>query len=389
MITDWGIPEHVLLDNGREFAAKSITGGASTRYRFKVKEDDIPGLFTALGCTIHWATPYSGQSKPIERAFRDMCSTISKDPRFAGAYTGNTVDAKPENYGSRAIDLEQFLAVVAEGIEEHNTRVGRRSEVAFGRSFADVFDESYQTQPIRKATEAQRRLWLLGAEGIRADRNTGAVWFQGNEFWAEWMQDIAGQRVVVRFDPANFMDGLHVYAADGGYMGHAPVRQKVGFFNMDEARATARARSAWMKAEKAALEAQRKYTAAQIGQTLEDLSAQAETALPKPEAKVVRPTFGKPGIVKAAEARRAAPVEDVTAAQADIVADLAARRAAPVVAEETARDRFRRAHELEQQLAAGAAVTREQERWLSVYQTTSEYLSERQLWDDFGDAIFG
>ncbi len=59
MIDDWGIPEHVLLDNGREFAAKSITGGASTRYRFKVKEDDIPGLFTALGCKIHWATPYS------------------------------------------------------------------------------------------------------------------------------------------------------------------------------------------------------------------------------------------------------------------------------------------------------------------------------------------
>ena len=76
MISEWGIPEHILLDNGREFAAKAITGGASTRYRFKVKEDDIPGLFTALGCKIHWATPYSGQSKPIERAFRDMCSSI-------------------------------------------------------------------------------------------------------------------------------------------------------------------------------------------------------------------------------------------------------------------------------------------------------------------------
>ena len=132
MIETWGIPQHVLLDNGREFAAKAITGGAATRFRFTVKEDDIPGLFTGLGCTIHWATPYSGQSKPIERAFRDMCSSIAKDPRLAGAYTGNKVDAKPENYGEKAIPLADFLAVLAEGIEEHNTRQGRRSEVAWG-----------------------------------------------------------------------------------------------------------------------------------------------------------------------------------------------------------------------------------------------------------------
>jgi transposase InsO family protein len=97
MIETWGIPEHVILDNGREFAAKCVTGGAATRFRFKVREDDIPGLFTSLGCTVHWTTPYSGQSKPIERAFRDFAQTIARDPRFEGAYTGNAPEAKPEN----------------------------------------------------------------------------------------------------------------------------------------------------------------------------------------------------------------------------------------------------------------------------------------------------
>lgn len=317
-----------------------------------------------------------------------MCSSISKDPRFAGAYTGNTIDAQPENYGSRAIDLEQFLTVLAEGIEEHNTRVGRRSEVAFGRSFADVFDESYTRNIPKRATEAQRRFWLLGAEGLRADRNTGAVWFQGNEFWAEWMQAHANKRVVIRFDPENFMDGVHVYSADNAYLGHAPVRQKVGFFNMDEARAHARARGAWMKAQKAALAAQRKYTAAQVGQSLEDLAAAATERLPMAQSKVVRAVFGKGPKVTADEARRAKPVEDISGAQADIVADLNARRTAPIVTEETARDRFRRALDLERIMAAGDPVTREQERWLSVYQTSAEYMSERQLWDDYGDTIF-
>lgn len=387
MITDWGIPEHVLLDNGREFAAKAITGGAATRYRFKVKEDDIPGLFVALGCKIHWATPYSGQSKPIERAFRDLCSTISKDPRFAGAYTGNRPDAKPENYGSKAVNLEAFLAVVAEGIEEHNTRVGRESEVAFGRSFAEVFDESYASAPIRKATEAQRRLWLLGAEGLRADRNSGLIKFQGNEFWEPWMNEIAGQRVVIRFDPAAFFDGVHVYSQDGAYLGHAECRSKVGFFDMDEARTHSRARSAWLKAERSVVDAERRYTATQIGAALDDITP-ADT--PKTEAKVVRPTFGKPTLEMRQAGTGSPPVPQAEIAQLQLamVADLAAHRPRPV-ADETERERFHRALTMERRLIAGDPVTPDQQRWLHQYQNTSEYRAERLVWDDFGDAIFG
>ncbi|MCU0826616.1 MAG: Mu transposase C-terminal domain-containing protein [Tabrizicola sp.] len=391
MIEAWGIPEHVLLDNGREFAAKAITGGAATRFRFKVKEDDIPGLFTALGCTIHWATPYSGQSKPIERAFRDMCQSIAKDPRLAGAYTGNTIDAKPENYGSRAVELEEFLKVVAEGIEEHNARENRRSEVAFGRSFNAVFDESYATAPIRKATEAQRRLWLLGAEGLRADAKSGMIRFQGNEFWEPWLTEFAGHRVVIRFAPADLWSGIHVYAQDGAYLGHAACRLKVGFFDMDEARIHARARSAWLKAQKAEVEAHRTLTAMQLGMTVDALST---APVPRVEAKVVRAQFGKALPEAPARPSGSPPIDEATfdRIQAGVVANLDAARAGKTpaaTAEETARDRFRRALDIERKLEAGEPVTRDQERWLSVFQNTSEYRSERLLWDDFGDAIFG
>ena len=391
MIEAWGIPEHVLLDNGREFAAKAITGGAATRFRFKVKEDDIPGLFTALGCTIHWATPYSGQSKPIERAFRDMCQSIAKDPRLAGAYTGNRPDAKPENYGSRAVPLEDFLKVVAEGIEEHNARENRRSEVAFGRSFNAVFDESYGTAPIRKATEAQRRLWLLGAEGLRADAKTGMIRFQGNEFWEPWLTEFAGARVVIRFDPADLWSGIHVYAQDGAYLGHAECRLKVGFFDMDEARIHARARSAWLKAQKAEVEAHRKLTAMELGMQIDSM---ATTQTPKPEAKVVRAQFGKAVPEVPVRPSGSPPIDAGTfeRIEASVVANLDAARAGkvpPPAAEETARDRFKRALDIERKLEAGEPVTRDQERWLSVFQNTSEYRSERLLWDDFGDEIFG
>jgi putative transposase len=375
MIETWGIPSHVLFDNGREFAAKSITGGAATRFRFKVKPDDPLGLFENLGCKVHWASPYHGQAKPIERAFRDMCSSIAKDVRFEGAYTGNRVDAKPEDYGSRAIDLEYFIKVVGEGIAEHNTRANRQSEVAYGRSFVAVFDESYATAPIRKATEAQRRLWLLGSEEIRADSQTGEVWFMGNQFWDPWMADIAGQRVVVRFDPAEFHAGLHIYAQDGAYLGHAQVRDAKGFFDADEARIHSRARKDWMNAEKKALAAAKKYDALTVGAMLDAI---APANLAPPEAKVVKAVFGKPGAVNT-PARSAETAE---------IASLAAHRA-PAPAADGPRALFRRALDLERQIAAGEAVTVDQERWLRGYQTHPDYVGERLLWDAEGDTIFG
>lgn len=381
MIEDWGIPEHVLLDNGREFAAKLITGGAQTRFRFKVREDDIPGLFVGLGCEIHWATPYAGQSKPIERAFRDMCDAIAKDPRFDGAWTGNKPEAKPEDYGSRAVPLEQFLAVVAEGIEEHNLRQGRRSEVAWGRSFAEVFAESYARSQPRIATAAQRRLWLLGAEGLRADSKTGAVRLEGNQYWSDWMHAIAGKQVVVRFDPADLHGAVHIYDADNRYLGEADCHKKEGFLSIDAARLHAKQRGNWLKAERKALAAHKVLTASELGV---DLAAVAPaTPVPTPDAKVVRGLF-KPTSRPAPEA---APQPGFEAAQAVVIADLAARRAAQPT--EEPRARFGRALELERAIEAGTPVTPEQAQWLRVYQSTPEYRAERMLWSDFGDAYLG
>lgn len=147
-----GIPDVCYMDNGRGFAAKLITGGTPNRYRFKVKEEEPTGVLVSLGVDVRWTLPYSGQSKPIERAWRDLCDSIAKHPAFEGAYTGNKPDAKPENYGSRAVPLDDFLQVVGQGIALHNARTGRRTRVCAGvKSFDQAFADSYSKSIIRKA----------------------------------------------------------------------------------------------------------------------------------------------------------------------------------------------------------------------------------------------
>lgn len=46
MIETYGIPRHMLFDNGREFANKWLTGGTPTRFRFKVRDDGLAGRRT-------------------------------------------------------------------------------------------------------------------------------------------------------------------------------------------------------------------------------------------------------------------------------------------------------------------------------------------------------
>jgi hypothetical protein len=376
MVERYGIPEQALLDNGREFAAKVITGGAPTRFRFKVMEDDIPGLLPMLGVQVHWATPYSGQSKPIERAFRDLCDRVSKHPAFAGAYTGNKPDAKPENYRSRAVDLDVFRTVLAEEIKAHNERPNRRSEVAYGRSFKDVFDEGYKTAPIKKATAEQRRLWLMGAQGVRAKDGNGELSLLGSRYWSEWMYRIAGQKIVARFDPDNLHAGLHVYDLDGQYLGAAACVKKGDFFGVSDAREVARKRGQYLRTAKAEAKAQRELSAAEIAAKLRAAGEEVE-ADDLPEADVIQLTTAHRKAPKPTERPVAArPVEAAPVARLD-------DRRAPV-SNESAEDRFNRAVELEEILSDGHSLTAEQENWLREFQKSAEYKTQKDLRDAFG-----
>lgn len=285
LFRNWGIPKKCLLDNGRAFASKMITGGAKTRFRFKIKDDDPTGVLTALGVEIHFALPYRGQSKPIERAFRDMCDAIAKHPSFAGAYTGNRPDAKPENYGSKAVPIEDFRRMVDACLAEHNRREGRRTETARGRSFDATFAESYAAAPIGKATAEQLRLTLLTAEDRPVDRQTSVITLEGNRYWAPELSAYAGKRVVVRFDPDNLHDEVHVYAREGQFIATAPVIAAVGFF--DKASAGAR-----RKLESNARKLARELAAQHELLKASDLAAMLpdyEDETPAPQPTVIRP----------------------------------------------------------------------------------------------------
>jgi putative transposase len=280
MVESAGIPDQIFLDNGRAFASHWITGQARKRFRFKVKEEDPRGLLTTLGVETIFTTPYSGQSKPIERAFRDLADMIARHPRCAGAYTGNKPDAKPENYGTRAIPLDDFREHVAEQIADHNAQDGRRAANCAGRSFDTTFACAMETAIVTRPTAAQRSLWLLAAEGVRAQKGSGEIHYQGNRYWHAALNQHAGRKVTIRFDPDALHRPVKVYDLDNVLICEAACIDDTGFRDVEAARHHGRARRDYVRAIAAQKEAHARLSAEQLADILDRGSLPTRTAEP-------------------------------------------------------------------------------------------------------------
>ncbi len=281
-----GLPEHIFLDNGRGGMSKWLTGGMTFRFRFKIKREDPVGLFESLGIKVHATRPYHGQSKPIERAFRDLENHMRARPELTGAWCGNRPDAKPENYGNKAIALDVFLRVMDGEIAAYNRRLNRRTEIARGLSFQKVFDESYVKSPIRKATQAQLRKCMLAIERVFVSPKDSTINLFGNRYWSEVTQLNRGQHLAARFDPGNLQnpEAIFLYTLDDSFIGTCEVRDVVGFNDADAARDFHRAKKLHKRGIRMQAEAERRMDDAELRGLMVDAATPEAAA-----AKVVRP----------------------------------------------------------------------------------------------------
>ncbi|CFB66631.1 transposase domain-containing protein [Yersinia enterocolitica] len=296
LIENYGIPQQLTIDNTRAAANKWLTGGVPNRYRFKVKEDDPMGIIPLLGIKLHWTSVLfgrgHGQAKPVERAFSHggLGETVDKHPLLSGAHTGDNPMDKPDNYGSRAVEADVFLKVLAEGIAFWNRRTKRQTEICRGvMSFDQAFEESYQQSQVRKATAEQRRLLLLPAEAVRISESGTFVMEAGgkinqrrNRYYSERLIGLKPNKVIIRFDPQNLHNSVLCYTLDGRFIGEAQCIENVGFGDTQAAREHKRNRTQFIKRTKEAAAAQKRMS------TLEAAELMPETVPPAPpESRVV------------------------------------------------------------------------------------------------------
>src|SRR5690606_13681396 len=139
------------FDNTRAAANKKASGGTKRRNRWRHKEGEPLGYLPALDIDVHFVKPNHGQSKPIERAWRDMKEGIERDPRCADAYSGDDPRER-EGRKPRPMPLALFEQVVSDAFAVHNTTPGRRSEICGGTlSFAEAFERDFANSVLPKS----------------------------------------------------------------------------------------------------------------------------------------------------------------------------------------------------------------------------------------------
>jgi putative transposase len=241
------------------------------RYRFRRRDplkerEEFIGVLSLLDITPHPCEPEHGQSKPIERSFGDFATEkIARHPLCKGAYTGHNPVSKPENYGSKVVPFAEFAALVDQQIALHNQQPGRRTEMCRGiLSFEQAFMESWKTTVPRMLAPSQKFLFLMKSEVVMVRNPVGEIELFGNRFTSAAVAELAGQKVVARFDPQHIQAGIRVYRLDGAFVGEAECIDPVGYDDIDAARDHNRAVRAHVKASKDYAAAEMRITDAEF-----------------------------------------------------------------------------------------------------------------------------
>lgn len=301
VVDRYGLFDALRTDNGRAFTSRKISGGTPHRFRGKADDERI-GLLTLMGAQVGFALPERGQSKPIERAFRDVASEIDTCPEFREAYCGNRPDAKPEDFTGKPVPIALFREVYDRELKALNARPGRRTEMGKGKlSFDEVFSDSYARRPRRDLTAAQRRFFMRDMIYLKPNNDTGALTSHGFRYWSpEHQNTLLAHRyakVAVLFDPTDRSKPVMVLNKDGRMIVDSlPCLKKGKFDSTDDARQHARGKAQRRKAAIAAKKALNLMNDAELN----NLRKRSRPAQPDPEppitdTNVSKPLFGLPG----------------------------------------------------------------------------------------------
>lgn len=73
----YGLPEDVIIDNGKDYRCKDFAGGRKS-VQVETNKPKTTSMLAELNVKVHFALPYNAQTKPIERDFLKIKELLSK-----------------------------------------------------------------------------------------------------------------------------------------------------------------------------------------------------------------------------------------------------------------------------------------------------------------------
>lgn len=392
-ILAWGVPDAVKTDNGSDFVAR-----ATVR------------LFDRLGIEAMRSDAFSPWQKGVvERNIRTFQTDCA---RMLTGFVGHNVAQRKRIEGRKAFsqrlgqendafnvtmtgeDLQAICDQWAERMYAHHEHGGIGKMTPFARAASS-------TRTIRTVDPEALAVLLMQAPAGDGYRTVGKNGVRIGDFHYQPMGLLPGERVFVTLDPAD--KGTIWLFADEACdrpLGKAVNAQLAGIdpaaLQSERKALQARMVEEQMAASKALVRSRRVTDRTVLDHRLAQAAQASGNLVAFPARAEIHTTPALDAGLEIAAMRRreaptAAPLSEAAAQvhrdlQAEALAPIRDRKVTPLRQQETARQRFRRALDLETAIAAGDSVPAEQAVWLGSYQTTAEYRSERTMREEFGEA---
>lgn len=216
MITLFGIPKVVHVDNGKDYKGKTIKGQEQKmkvldEYGFESEERIIiDGAIVTCGSELHYARPYHGQSKGVQERFYNVLENYySKNTdNYTGSNTASRVDEqklywrafKGKAKREDVTEWPDFVKEVSYWIHWYNTQWISEADGRTGLTAEQAFLQNLPDQ-IRRPDPALVQLALTRGE-VRTVAENG-VRMGGVDYWGEELMGLTGQQVIARVNLAN------------------------------------------------------------------------------------------------------------------------------------------------------------------------------------------
>ena len=208
VISDYGVPSTIYMDNGRDYRSHQLNG---TDKRITIQMDaETEGIFQRLGVKTKFAKAYNAKAKAIERFFRTVGMQFS---RFVPGYRGAGVKTRPESLQALVADKKLFT------LEELTRQFGAYVENIYHASEHKSLKMSpnqyfaEHTLPRERIADEDLRLLMMKSLPRVVGRN-GVKLFD-SYYSSEALQEHLGEKVIFRYDPEDVAQVYAYSAADG------------------------------------------------------------------------------------------------------------------------------------------------------------------------------
>lgn len=224
-----GVPQCILIDNGKDYTAKSMTGRNRKQRRADDTEplsldSEAQGFYRSIGIQDDFrALPYSGWVKAqIERFFGSVCTQFTKwFSSYTGTLTGSKTAAKVKKDIPKLLEQGKLLSIdeffqlwekwknefymkkVHRGLKEQKEKYQTPLEC-----FVNAEERYYKAAPPR----SYAAMLLMKAERVYVS-NQGIKRF-GTIYYNSELADYQGKKVDIKYDPDN-LTSIFVYGLDG------------------------------------------------------------------------------------------------------------------------------------------------------------------------------